>query len=173
MDWAISPALAAAAGAAGSAADLSQLWMLVVAGGFVVGLLVGLTGVGAGSLMTPYLISVIGVNPFVAVGTDLLFACITKASAAVRHHRLNNVDYRILGWLAAGSVPAAAAVFLWLSFSGTDTAALGGLIRRMLAVVLIVSAVAVLAYPLVVKRFHAAAGLADLSETLPRPKNQA
>ena len=100
---------------------LPHAWPLIVAGGFVVGLLVGLTGVGAGSLTTPFLITAIGVNPAIAVGTDLLFACITKASAAWRHQRLGNVNGPIVLWLAAGSLPAAAAVFFWLSHSGFST----------------------------------------------------
>ena len=58
---------------------------LMAAGGGLIGFLVGLTGVGAGALMTPMLISGFGVSPAVAVGTDLLFAAITKASAAWRH----------------------------------------------------------------------------------------
>lgn len=131
---------------------LPQLWPLVIAGGFVVGFLVGLTGVGAGSLTTPFLITVIGVNPVVAVGTDLLFACITKASSAWHHHRLNNVDYRILGWLAVGSLPAAGAVFLWLSWSGIDAASLAFYIRRILALALVISAVAIATRPFLVEQ---------------------
>lgn len=123
-------------------------WPLVVAGGFVVGLLIGLTGVGAGSLTTPFLISVIGVNPLVAVGTDLLFACLTKASAAYRHFSLGNVNARILLWLSAGSLPAAAAVFLWLSYTGQDVASMAKHIRQVLSLTLFVSAFAILLYPL-------------------------
>jgi uncharacterized protein len=127
-----------------------QTWLMLVGGGFTVGLLVGMTGVGAGSLMTPFLISAVGVNPLVAVGTDLLFAGITKASAAVRHHRLGNVDTQILGWLAAGSLPGAAAVFVWLSVAGLDQAVLAGHIKRLLAIILVVSATAIAVYPLAV-----------------------
>ena len=147
---------------------LPQFWPLVVAGGFVVGLLVGLTGVGAGSLTTPFLISVIGINPVVAVGTDLLFACITKASSAWRHHGLGNVNYRILGWLAAGSLPAAALVFVWLAVSGINTTTLAVTIRTVLAAALIVSAVAIAAFPLL-KRRRADAGVDDTLPTEPRP----
>ena len=136
---------------------LPQLWPLVIAGGFVVGLLVGLTGVGAGSLTTPFLISVIGVNPITAVGTDLLFACITKSTSAVQHHRLGNVNYNILKWLAAGSLPAAGLVFLWLSTSGVDATTLAILIRRIIAVALLVSAVSIAAYPLLVRSHPQAA----------------
>ena len=131
---------------------LPQLWPLVIAGGFVVGFLVGLTGVGAGSLTTPFLITVIGVNPVVAVGTDLLFACITKASSAWHHHRLNNVDYRILAWLAAGSLPAAGVVFLWLSLSGIDPSTLAFFIRRVLALALLISALAIATRPFLVEQ---------------------
>src|SRR5262245_9174680 len=110
-------------------------WPLIIAGGFAVGFLVGLTGVGAGSLMTPFLISGIGVSPVLAVGTDLLFACITKASAAWRHHRLGNVDWPIVRWLALGSLPGAAVVLGWIYFAHPDTHVLAGIIRRMLAAV--------------------------------------
>lgn len=126
---------------------LPQTLLLLVAGGFTVGVLVGLTGVGAGSLTTPFLISVIGINPVVAVGTDLLFACITKASSAWHHHKLNNVDYKILGWLAAGSLPGAVLVFLALWLSGISPAALATHIRTVLAIALVISAVAIAAYP--------------------------
>ena len=80
----------------------SGAWPIIVLGGFAVGFLVGLTGVGAGSLMTPFLISGIGISPVLAVGTDLLFASITKASAAWRHHSLGNVNWPIVRWLAHG-----------------------------------------------------------------------
>ena len=147
---------------------LPQFWPLVVAGGFIVGLLVGMTGVGAGSMTTPFLISVIGINPIVAVGTDLLFACITKASSAWHHHRLGNVNYRILGWLAAGSLPAAALVFVWLAWSGIDVTMLAVYIRFILAGALIVSALAIAAFPLLTRN-HAALPEADLIPTASRP----
>jgi len=148
---------------------LPHSWPLVVFGGFVVGLLVGLTGVGAGSLTTPFLISAVGINPLVAVGTDLLFACITKSSAAFRHFRLNNVDVRIVGWLSAGSLPAATAVFLWLAWSGQDTAVLGKYIRQMLAVALLFSAGAIAIYPIAANARKAAARDDDGRETTHRP----
>ena len=80
-------------------------WIAVVSG-FGVGVIVGLTGVGAGSLMTPLLLSVFKLNPAVAIGTDPWFAGLTKVSGSVAHHRQSNVDYRITGLLLAGSVPA-------------------------------------------------------------------
>lgn len=129
----------------------AQLLALLAAGGFTVGLLIGLTGVGAGSLTTPFLISAVHVEPLMAVGTDLLFACITKASSAWHHHRLRNVDYRIAGWLAAGSLPSAAAVFFALKASGIHAETLAAAIRVLLAVALIVSAIAIALYPFIAK----------------------
>jgi uncharacterized protein len=145
-------------------------WPIAVLGGFVVGLLVGLTGVGAGSLTTPFLITVMGVPPSVAVGTDLLFACLTKSSAALRHHSMGNVDWRIVRWLAAGSLPAAAAVALWLWASNAETAMMAAVIKRTLAVALILSAVALAAYPLMLRaRGEAVTAIADTVETRPWP----
>lgn len=86
--------------------------------GFFVGLLVGLTGVGGASLMTPLLVLFFGVHPVMAVGTDLLYAAITKAAGAVVHHRHGQIRWRMVGLLAAGSIPAAV-VTLFL-MSGVD-----------------------------------------------------
>lgn len=122
---------------------------LIVAGGFVIGFLVGMTGVGAGALTTPLLITGVGMSPIVAVGTDLLFASITKASAAFRHHRLFNIDYGVLGWLAAGSLPGAALTLAWLYLAKPEMHALAFVIRKGLAVALIASAIAMALYPLV------------------------
>lgn len=124
---------------------------LIVGGGFLIGFLIGITGVGAGSLTTPMLIG-IGVDPRIAVGTDLLFASITKASAALRHQRLGNVDWPILGWLAIGSLPGAAAMLYWLSMSQADTASLVFYIRKVLAITLVVSAIAIALHPWLRKR---------------------
>jgi uncharacterized protein len=79
----------------------------LVAAGLGVGILVGLTGMGAGSLMTPILISVFGIPASTAVGTDLVYAAITKAFGAARHHQLKNVNRELALWMATGSVPAA------------------------------------------------------------------
>src|SRR5215211_1346215 len=78
---------------------------LMVLSGFVVGLLVGLTGVGGGSLMTPLLILVFGIPATTAVGTDLLYAAATKSAGSLAHWRKQTVDWRITGRLAAGSIP--------------------------------------------------------------------
>ncbi len=126
---------------------LSNSWPVIIIGGFTVGFLVGLTGVGAGSLMTPFLISGIGISPVLAVGTDLLFASVTKASAAWRHHALGNVDWGIVRWLAMGSLPGALAMLAWLYLIGPDTHAISLIIRKVLAGALIVSATGIALYP--------------------------
>jgi uncharacterized membrane protein YfcA len=126
---------------------------LILGGGFVIGFLIGITGVGAGSLTTPLLISGVGVSPAVAVGTDLLFAAITKMSAAWRHQRLDNVDWPILGWLAAGSLPGAASILLWLYLAEPETTLVTLYVKKALAMTLIVSAAVILLHPFL-RRFQ-------------------
>lgn len=74
--------------------------------GLVVGMLVGLTGVGGGSLMTPVLVLLFGIHPATAVGTDLLYASITKAVGTAIHGGKRTIDWKIVGLLALGSIPA-------------------------------------------------------------------
>lgn len=107
-------------------------WTTAVASGFGVGAIVGMTGVGGGSLMTPLLISVFKLNPAVAIGTDLWFAAVTKTSGAIAHQRHGHVDARITKLLLAGSIPAAVATIglmhatgITKAWSGTLTTALG------------------------------------------------
>lgn len=92
-------------------------WLAVISG-FGVGAIVGMTGVGGGSLMTPLLISVFKLNPAVAIGTDLWFAAITKTSGSIAHHRHGQVDYRITGLLLLGSIPAAIATIALMHYTG-------------------------------------------------------
>ncbi|MGY4828667.1 sulfite exporter TauE/SafE family protein [Sphaerotilaceae bacterium SBD11-9] len=92
--------------------------LIAVLSGFGVGAIVGLTGVGGGSLMTPLLLTVFKLNPAVAIGTDLWFAAITKTSGSIAHHRHGHVDYRILGLLLAGSIPASIATLALMHFTG-------------------------------------------------------
>ncbi len=82
--------------------------------GFVVGMLVGMTGVGGGALMTPLLILAFGVQPTTAVGTDLAYATITKVVGASQYVRQGHVNYPYIRWLAVGSVPTALLCVLWL-----------------------------------------------------------
>jgi uncharacterized protein len=79
----------------------------LIAFGLGVGVLVGMTGIGGGSLMTPMLILVFGVTPVTAIGTDLAYAAVTKTVGGYKHWRQRTVDARLSSWMALGSVPAA------------------------------------------------------------------
>jgi uncharacterized membrane protein YfcA len=131
--------------------SLLDVWPLIVSGGFVVGFLVGMTGVGAGSLMTPFLITQVGIAPTLAVGTDLLFASITKASAAWPHHNFGNVNWRMVGWLAAGSVPGSLAMLGILQHLNPDTEAMAHFIKIALVCALVASSFAIVVYPYITK----------------------
>jgi uncharacterized membrane protein YfcA len=108
--------------------------------GFAVGLLVGLTGVGGGSLMTPLLVLVCGFKPATAVGTDLLYAAITKSGGSWVHHRHDNIDWTITGRLSLGSVPAAGLTVLLLRQLGAQGHGAAGLISAVLGVALLLTA---------------------------------
>jgi uncharacterized membrane protein YfcA len=79
----------------------------LVAFGLGVGILVGMTGIGGGSLMTPMLILVFGITPVTAIGTDLAYAAVTKTVGGWKHLRQKTVDLTLSTWMALGSVPAA------------------------------------------------------------------
>ncbi len=104
------------------------------------GFVVGATGVGGGSLMTPLLTLVFNVPAQIAVGTDLLFAAITKSGGVLAHTRRGNVHWAITGWLVAGSVPAALATLSAVSLLKPDAAALAQIMTRTLAVALLLTA---------------------------------
>jgi len=107
--------------------------------GLVVGTAVGATGVGGGSLMTPILILFYGISPAVAVGTDLLYASISKAFGVVLHGRNGSLDWKIVAWMSAGSVPAALLTVLFLHLHGVDDD-LNRIIKLVLAVAVMVTA---------------------------------
>jgi hypothetical protein len=111
--------------------------------GFVVGALVGLTGVGGGSLMTPLLVLAFGIHPATAVGTDLLYASATKSVGTVVHGASRTVDWAIVARLAAGSVPATVITLLLLARYQKQLGAAHGLITSVLGVALIFTAAAV------------------------------
>jgi uncharacterized protein len=113
--------------------------------GFAVGALVGMTGVGGGSLMTPLLVLLFGIHPATAVGTDLLYAAITKTGGTMVHGLGRTVDWRITGRLALGSVPAAILTLLAANhygLLGPHNASM--LISTVLGVALILTAIALL-----------------------------
>ena len=108
--------------------------------GLVVGLIVGLTGVGGGSLMTPLLIFVFGIKPHLAIGTDLLFAAFTKLGGTVSLARARVVDWRIVGQMAAGSVPASLATLYVLSRLGPANPATQSVMTTTLGAALLLTA---------------------------------
>ncbi len=112
--------------------------------GLLVGLLVGLTGVGGGSLMTPLLVLLFGIHPATAVGTDLLYAGITKVAGTAVHGFNKTIDWRITRRLALGSVPATALTLVLLSHVGTNSSAANSTITTVLGVALILTAMALI-----------------------------
>src|ERR1700712_2019341 len=95
---------------------------LFVLSGFAVGFLVGMTGVGGGSLMTPLLILLFKVHPVTAVGTDLIYASVTKTGGGIVHNFNKTIDWRIVRRLATGSLPASVATLLLLWWLKIDQA---------------------------------------------------
>jgi uncharacterized membrane protein YfcA len=114
------------------------------AAGLFVGVLVGLTGVGGGSLMTPILVLGFGQPATVAVGTDLVFAALTKLAGTASYGYKKRVDWRIVGRLALGSLPSSAAVLIWFWTTRRAPIVIDDLIIRGLAVMLVLSAVGLL-----------------------------
>lgn len=112
--------------------------------GLVVGFLVGLTGVGGGSLMTPILLLIFHIKPAVAVGTDLLFASVTKSVGIFAHGKMGNIDWHMVRLLAFGSIPASIATILFLRTIDVDSSDAISTIKFWLGVALIITSVAVL-----------------------------
>jgi len=109
--------------------------------GFAVGVIVGLTGVGGGALMTPLLVLVFGVPAQTAVGTDLLYASMTKSAGALTHGFQKTIDWQVVRWLMLGSIPAAL-ITLWLLHSESIEKVADQLIIGALGWALIVTGVA-------------------------------
>jgi uncharacterized membrane protein YfcA len=112
--------------------------------GFIVGIVVGLTGVGGGSLMTPILIFVFGVKPYLAVGTDLLFAAFTKMGGTVKMARTGLVPWRVVLHLSAGSIPAALLTLWVLKTMGPANPEIQRLMTTTLGIALLLTAAATL-----------------------------
>lgn len=108
--------------------------------GFAVGLLVGQTGVGGGSLMTPLLVLLFGIHPATAVGTDLLYAGLTKSVGTLVHGLNRTVDWRVVGRLASGSVPATLLTLAVISRVDLTSSGVSQLISSVLGILLILTA---------------------------------
>jgi uncharacterized membrane protein YfcA len=115
-----------------------------VISGFAVGLLVGLTGVGGGSLMTPLLTLLFGVSPTVAVGTDLAFASATKTAGTLAHRVGGTVRWEIVRHLCIGALPAALIATLALKYYGALDQRIGQVIRYSIAVSVLLTVVALI-----------------------------
>lgn len=109
--------------------------------GFLVGMLVGFTGVGGGSLMTPLLVLLFGFTPAAAVGTDLLYAAITKTSGTLVHGFNKTIDWRIVRRLAAGSIPATLLTLATLKYFGVSDHLASNVITTVLGFALILTAI--------------------------------
>lgn len=118
--------------------------------GFFVGLLIGLTGVGGGSLMTPLLILIFKFPAAIAVGTDLLYAGITKTFGVFNHNKLGNINWLIVGYLMLGSIPASIAMNFYIQEINTSSPDAIAFIELWLGIALIFTSVAVLAQPLII-----------------------
>lgn len=122
--------------------------------GLGVGVLVGMTGIGGGSLMTPLLILVFGVKPITAVGTDLAYAAVTKTVGGYKHWRQNTVELRLSTWMALGSVPAAVSgVFVLDLLERTTGRDFDDLLLTILSAALLLTGVATLVRAFL-KRLH-------------------
>jgi hypothetical protein len=127
--------------------------------GFLVGLLVGLTGVGGGSLMAPILILIFGIAPTTAIGTDLCFAAITKAVGGAIHHSKQSADIGVVKRLAIGSIPAAILTLILLNAMHWSQVQHGWL-PFSLGILLVLTAFATIARP-VIHRYALRHGLRD------------
>ena len=118
--------------------------MALTLSGFGVGALIGLTGVGGGSLMTPLLIFLFGIAPVIAVGTDLLFAAITKVGGVWHHNRQRTIAWRIAVLLAAGSLPTAMVTISLLERFQAEGMRIDALVTGVLGVALVFTSLALL-----------------------------
>lgn len=113
--------------------------ILYIVAGASVGLAIGLTGVGGGSLMTPLLL-MFGFPPHIAIGTDLLYASITKSGGVLAHHKASNIDWPTVRRMAIGSLPAAALTGIALSFFFTSADDYGLILQSCLGIMLMITA---------------------------------
>lgn len=125
-----------------------------VLSGFGVGFLVGMTGVGGGSLMTPILILLFGIAPEKAVATDLIYASITKTGGSFVHAFNRTIDWRIVGRLAMGSIPGAAFILGLFWYLKVDAKAVSAVITHALAVMLIITAIALIYRNRLIRAYH-------------------
>jgi uncharacterized membrane protein YfcA len=127
---------------------------LYVASGFGVGLLVGMTGVGGGSLMTPLLILLFGIHPSIAVGTDLLYAAATKTGGSLMHGWSQSIHWPAVIRLASGSIPASVVTLLVLWQLQLNGEAARSLINLVLCFALILTATSLIFRKAIMERYR-------------------
>ena len=120
--------------------------------GLIVGVLIGLTGIGGGSLLTPALIVIFKTHPLTAVGTDLVFNAATKLFGSFQHARQETISYRLAFYLGLGSIPAALGGVALVALLERNDLDATGVVRTVLAVTLIVAGVLMIARPLLDRR---------------------
>jgi uncharacterized protein len=123
---------------------IPDIQLSFVLSGLAVGFIVGMTGVGGGSLMTPILLF-FGIQPSTAVGTDLLYAAVTKSGGVYVHHKKKTIDWRVTGLLSLGSLPAAVVTLLVLHQIGFDSKNVNHFIKISLGITIVLTAMAILA----------------------------
>ena len=138
---------------------LNEINWLYAASGLLVGLLVGLTGVGGGSLMTPLLILLFGFAPVTAVGTDQLFASVTKSAGSAIHGMNRTVEWRIVFRLAAGSVPAAIVTLFVLYYLRVSGSSANALVTKVLSIALSLTALSLILRPWIFSLYKRRVGL--------------
>jgi len=133
--------------------------------GFLVGMLVGMTGVGGGALMTPILILLFGIHPATAVGTDLLYAAATKTGGSLVHGLARSIDWRVVARLASGSVPATVVTLALLSHFNLNGEAARGLITLVLSIALFATAMVLVFGGAIVAAYRARVTTLDARRT--------
>ena len=130
---------------------IAQFRILIIVAGLLIGFLIGLTGVGGGTLLTPVLV-LLGVPPTVAVGTDLFYGSLTKLVGSYQHWKQNSINWKWVQYLASGSVPAAVAATYVIHFVRLRYGSAEHMVRAGLGAVLVLAAIATLLNELYGKR---------------------
>lgn len=145
---------------------LSSINWLYTLSGFCVGALVGMTGVGGGSLMTPILILLFGIHPATAVGTDLLYAAATKTGGTFVHGLAHTIDWRVVARLASGSVPMTVSTLFLLSLFDLTAGPVERVITLILGTALLATALALVFRAKLVAYYAAHVGELGTSRTV-------
>ncbi len=132
---------------------ISQFRLLIIVAGLVIGFLIGLTGVGGGTLLTPALV-LLGVPPTVAVGTDLFYGSLTKMVGSYQHWKQGSINWKWVTYLASGSVPAAVLATYLIRYVRLHYGSAESFVKTGLGVVLVLASLATLLNEIYGKRQH-------------------